>query len=379
MLSGEYEGSEKITHGYNALESEDKQINVGLDAVGSEGLVVYGKPLPGNENGIGTFPAAVEKVSELLGGSRTFVTDRIFATFENLWGLQQAKHHFVCPLSRKLIPKGWIEGIAESEFQVSSYSSQHDPKNVYRIAESAITLKPSTKVSAPDLEVRALVVHSERKAKDDREGREKALKKIEKRLEEIAGYLNRRRYAHGEYAKEQIEAALKPPFGRYIGYELAGKDGELTLCWWREEDALKERDKQDGKYVVVTDMKEKPAEEVFSLHKEQHVVESRHRNMKTDLVLRPIWLQNDKRVEALLYLYVIAVMIYSCIEVMYRRATGIRWTGRKVLDSFGDYCAHKISLSGEGEAWLLEEPSAQQKDLLDALGIGLPSETLAGV
>jgi len=240
-------------------------------------------------------------------------------------------------------------------------------------------LKPPKGFSATELELRTLVVHSERKAEDDREGREKALKKIEEHLGKIAGYLNRRRYARGEYVKGQVEAVLKPPFGRYIGYELAGEDGELTSHWWRKEDALKEREKLDGKYMVATDLKEKPVEEVFSLHKEQHVVESRHRNMKTDLVLRPIWLQNDKRVEALLYLYVIALMIYSCIEVMYRRATGIRWTGRKVLESFGDYCAHKVCLSGEGEAWLLEEPSTQQKDLLNALGIGLPTETLAGL
>jgi len=72
-------------------------------------------------------------------------------------------------------------------------------------------------------------------------------------------------------------------------------------------------------------------------------------------------------------------MVYSLIEVLYRRATGTRWTGRKVLEGFGDYCAHKICLIGEGEAWLLEEPSAQQKSLLAALGIGLPTATLASL
>lgn len=380
LFTGEYDGSETITHGYNPQGSDDRQINVGLDVMGPEGLVVWGKPLPGKENGIGTFPAAVDQVCRLLGGgSQLFVTDRIFATFENLWGLRQKEHHFVCPLSRTLIPGGWIEAVPDSDFQLLSYHSQHDPKNPYWVAERPLTLKPPKGFAATELSVRALIVRSERKTRDDREGREKALQKIENRLGQIHGYLNQRRYTRGEYVKQQVEAALKPPFGQYLLYELSGEDGLLTLRWWRDEAVLGERAKLDGKYVVVTDLWDESVETVFGWHKEQHVVESRHRNLKTDLVLRPVWLQDDQRVEALLYLYVIAVMVYSLIEVLYRRATGTRWTGRKVLEDFGDYCAHQISLTGEGEAWLLEEPSAQQKALLEALGVGLPTATLASL
>jgi len=39
------------------------------------------------------------------------------------------------------------------------------------------------------------------------------------------------------------------------------------------------------------------------------VVESRHRNLKPDPVLRPVWLQDDKRIEAFVYLDVIALMV----------------------------------------------------------------------
>lgn len=380
LFTGEYEGSETITHGYNAQGSQDKQSNIGLDVVGSEGLVVWGKPLCGKENGIGTFPEAVDQVSRLLGGgSQLFVTDRIFATFENLWSLRQKGHHFDCPLSRQLVPAGWIEAVPQADFHLLNYHSQHDPKNSYWVTERTLTLKPPKGFAATELTVRALIVRSERKTKDDREGREKALQKIERRLTQIHGYLNQRRYARGEFVKQQVEAARKPPFGQYVGYEVTGEDGQLTLRWWREEGTLAEREKLDGKYVVVTDLWDAPVETVFGWHKEQHVVESRHRNLKTDLVLRPVWLQNDKRIEALLYLCVIAVMVYSLIEVLYRRSTGTLWTGRKVLEAFGDYCAHRICLAGEGEAWLLEEPSARQRELLCALGLGLPSETLASL
>lgn len=380
LFTGEYEGSETITHGYNSQGSQEKQINVGLDVVGSEGLVVWGQPLPGNENGIGTFPAAVEQVSRLLGGNRQlFVTDRIFATFENLWGLRQQGHHFVSPLRRQHVPAGWIEAVPEAEFHLLKYHSQQEPQNRYWVAERPLTLKPPKGFAATELVVRALIIRSERKTRDDREGREKALQKIEGRLRQIQSYLNQRRYARREYVQQQVRAALKPPFGQYVHWEVSGEDGQLSLRWWRDEEALAEREKLDGKYVVVTDLWDEDAETVFGWHKEQHVVESRHRNIKTDLVLRPVWLQNEKRIEAFLYLYVMALMVYSLIEVLYRRATGTRWTGRKVLESFGDYCAHKICLTGEGEAWLLEEPSAQQKSLLAALGIGLPPATLASL
>jgi len=51
-----------------------------------------------------------------------------------------------------------------------------------------------------------MAILSERKRRDDSEGREKALQKIEGRLMEIQGYLNKRRYARHEPRKK-----LKPP------------------------------------------------------------------------------------------------------------------------------------------------------------------------
>jgi len=315
LFAGEYEGSETITHGYNSQGSQDKQINVGLDVVGPEGLVVWGKPLPGNENGIGTFPAAVDQVSRLLGGdSQLFVTDRIFATFENLWGLRRKGHHFVSPLSRQLVPAGWIEAAPDAEFHLLKYHSQHDPKNPYWMAERTLALKPPKGLAANELLVRALIIRSERKTRDDREGREKALQKIEDRLMQIRGYLNQRRYARREYVQQQVTAALKPPFGQYVHYEVSGEDGQLSLRWWRDEEALAEREKLDGKYVVVTDLWDEDAETVFGWHKEQHWVESRHRNMKTDLVLRPVWLQDDKRIEALRGLCESDVSVCDCAD-----------------------------------------------------------------
>jgi len=53
---------------------------------------------------------------------------------------------------------------------------------------------------------------------------------------------------------------------------------------------------------------------VFGWHKEQHWVESRHRNMKTDLVLRPVWLQDDKRIEALRGLCESDVSVCDCAD-----------------------------------------------------------------
>ena len=58
-------------------------------------------------------------MSSLLGGKGLiFVTDRIFANFEELWGLKKQEHHFVCPLSCKLIPSGWVERFTEDCFEL---------------------------------------------------------------------------------------------------------------------------------------------------------------------------------------------------------------------------------------------------------------------
>lgn len=103
--------------------------------------------------------------------------------------------------------------------------------------------------------------------------------------------------------------------------------------------------------MVVTsldDAKEWPAERVLREYKEQQVVERRFPVLKDPNRVGPVYLDRPERVEALGYVLLMALLVYSLIERRAREAlknadepmqlsggpTSFRPTGRRVLERF---------------------------------------------
>jgi transposase len=61
---------------------------------------------------------------------------------------------------------------------------------------------------------------------------------------------------------------------------------------------------------------------VLTIYKDQWIVEQRHRDLKQTLHVRPIFLHNDDRIEALIAIVGIALLIFGLIEADLRRALG---------------------------------------------------------
>lgn len=92
-------------------------------------------------------------------------------------------------------------------------------------------------------------------------------------------------------------------------------------------------------------------DKILKLYKEQINVEKRIRNLKGPFKVTPIFLENPKRIVALLFVITLALMIYSLIEREVRRKlagktiTGLlpenrktyRPTGTLILNAFEDF------------------------------------------
>jgi hypothetical protein len=61
---------------------------------------------------------------------------------------------------------------------------------------------------------------------------------------------------------------------------------------------------------------------VLKTYKGQWVVEQRHRDLKQTLKVRPVFLHNDDRIEALIAVIGIALLIFGLIEAELRAALG---------------------------------------------------------
>jgi hypothetical protein len=64
------------------------------------------------------------------------------------------------------------------------------------------------------------------------------------------------------------------------------------------------------------------AADVLSTYQDQWIIEQRHRDPKQTLPVRPVFLHNDDRIQALIAVVGIALLVFGLIEAELRRALG---------------------------------------------------------
>ena len=86
-----------------------------------------------------------------------------------------------------------------------------------------------------------------------------------------------------------------------------------SIQWQLNERALAEASKIDGIFPLITNTA-LDASEVLRKYKSQPFLEKRMYTKKTVLEVAPVFLKKEKRIEAMLLLYFVALMIVSLIE-----------------------------------------------------------------
>ena len=83
--------------------------------------------------------------------------------------------------------------------------------------------------------------------------------------------------------------------------------------WELNEQALAEASRTDGIFPLITNT-ELEASEVLRKYKNQPFLEKRMYTKKTVLEVAPVFIKKENRIEAMLFLYFVALMIVSLIE-----------------------------------------------------------------
>ena len=180
--------------------------------------------------------------------------------------------------------------------------------------------------------------------------------------------LNVRKYKRKAYAEEQIrQQVLAQPSGEFIQVHLEGEDGQLTLSWRLEVAALKQAMVLDGKFLLITNDPTLSGVEMVTRYGEKDKVEKKFRVLKGPIRLRPVFLQKDERIEALILVNMLALLVYSILE-MKCRDHGLHVTGEKVLKGFA-YLAAVYTRFRDGSIQLrVEELNRFQQGVVQALG-----------
>lgn len=300
----------KAKRGYSRDKRPDcKQVVVGL-AVTREGFPLAHEVFAGNRNDSTTVDEMLDALDQRIGlkPGQTVVLDRGMSSPENLGKIRARGLHYLVarrPGERDL----WREEF-ENEEGFAPVLRQPSPTN------------PSQKKSNIEVKLRqtadgtyVLCRSSEREQKD-RAIRELQEKRLVADLEKLAQRAARGQ-GRGSKPKEIVESIgrLKERYSRVVRYYAIDYDLESKQFHYRLEEEKRGRaERLDGSYLLQSDRKDLGAEEVWQIYMLLTRAEAAFRAMKTPLAERPIYHQKELRVEAHIFLCVLAYHLLVSIE-----------------------------------------------------------------
>jgi transposase len=324
----------KLKHGHNKdFRPDCKQVVFGLNITSDGHVPVSYRFFDGNTNDDVTHIPNWNGLRTLLEKEDfIYVADCKLCSQGNIAHIAGNGGYFITivPKDRKEVKK-FLKHLKEKDvewkdaFEIES-SRKKGKVNVYRTYEPEKTKKG----------FRIIWVHSSSKQQDDEGRRRQKINKAIARLEELSPKLN----AYHLKTKKEIKAAVKgickeakgfidvkiltdrkqikvklSPGRTCLSKSVFKNKWEFThrIEWELNEQALTDASRTDGTFPLITNTVLE-ASEVLRKYKSQPFLEKRMYTKKTVLEVAPVFLKKEKRIEAMLFLYFVALMIVSLIE-----------------------------------------------------------------
>lgn len=324
----------KLKHGHNKdFRPDCKQIVFGLNITSDGHVPLSYKLFDGNTTDDVTHIPNWNALRTLLEKEDfIYVADCKLCSQKNLIHIAQNGGSFITivPKDRKEV-KQFIKHLKKNEvkwkyaFEIES-SRKKGRINIYKTYEPERTKNG----------FRIIFVHSSSKQEDDEGRRRGKIDKAIARLEELSPKLNAYHLKTKKQIKAAVEGICKEVKGlidvkilterKQIRVKISPGRPSLTksvyknkwefthsIQWELNEQALDEASKTDGIFPLITNTALE-ASEVLRKYKGQPFLEKRMYTKKTVLEVAPVFLKKEKRIEAMLFLYFVALMIVSLIE-----------------------------------------------------------------
>lgn len=384
-FEGEYADNPAVTYGYSRDQRSDcKQRVIGLNASGLAGIPILYQLLAGNTVDCTTPQANLTRLRGFLNllpeppRWPVLVSDQVLVSADVFVRAYQQEIFLLGPLdSRLLAHQQLLAEVSTEELRQHplAYRAQHarptDPVPYFGI------VRPFTFTSVIDacevsVDGQVLVVLSESKAKLDREHRQSQIVKLERAFAEIASKLNQRRYKKRDYILQRLAQVQRGNAAkRLFDVTLDETDGQFTLAYTLNSERLAQEDAQDGKYLIGTTNLILTDEEIFARSKLRDRIEKRIGVVKGPLRVRPLFVQTETRIQGLVFLTLVALLIFSLLESELARIHRPQ-TARAALDTFASLGAVDLVFRDGSQVRRLSNFLPDQAELLDLLGLPSP-------
>lgn len=226
------------------------------------------------------------------------------------------------------------------------------------------------KLLPQDGEVYVLAQSVERVAKE-RAMRRRQLKWLWARLKQLSGMRLTREALLMKLGAAQHKAAAA---FRLVTIELAPDAG---FTYRLHKDKLRTVRRREGRYLLRTNLTDNDPAKLWSLYLQLAAVEEAFRNLKGDLAIRPIFHQDEKRIEAHIFIAFLAYCLHVTLGCRSRNlAPGL--TPRSVLEKFAAVQMIDVHVpTTDGRELVMTrytQPEPELQLLLDKLNLELPTQ-----
>ena len=367
-----------------------KQIQTGLAVTGDGGIPILHRAFDGRAGEVNQVVAAMESLRSMCA-ERTFllVGDSKLVSFDNLHQIIAAGVTFIAPASKAYVS---AETLAACDFDAAvpvDYLARRDETKTtdrrgrYRVLEDRWMMAPPKGRKGSGLELRRVFVWSSADAGAAAKARANKLERARDDLDSLTRGLGGRHYPTVEAVQARLTTiATKRRVGDYLRAQVGvDADNKPTLSWHFDQAALNAETATDGWYCLLTNLPgdQVNAGDVLARYKGQEVVERRYSAFKGPLAVAPVFLKNNRRIEALLSIICLALLIFCLVEREVRRAlapeikmTGFsgrpnaRPTGRLIFDALARL--HLVPATANAPP-MIPEPTGVQARLLELLDV----------
>lgn len=166
-----------------------------------------------------------------------------------------------------------------------------------------------------------------------------------------------------------------PSAYRLVQVEVAKDKAALTYRLDREK--LRQRRRREGRYLLRTNLTETDPAKLWSLYLQLVNVEEAFKNLKGDLAIRPIFHQNEERIEAHILISFLAYCLHITLTQRLRAlAPGL--TARSALGKFAAMQMIDVHVpTTDGRELVMTrttQPEPELQLLLDKLKLQLPQQ-----
>jgi transposase len=308
-----------------------KQVQTGLGVSGDGGVPVFHRAYDGGAGEVAQVAGAMRALRQLAGPRRLLlVGDSKLVSYANLRAIMAAGVDFIAPASKTYVGAGVLAGLEVAAATPVDYVAERDQgkpaaqRGSYRVIQDTMTLVGKRKAD-PVLRVRRVLVWSSARAQAAATARARKLERATGDLERLARGLGSRHYPDADAVTARLAAIAGSRRVTGLLRAQVGTDhdsGKPTLTWWFDPHALAAEQATDGWYGLLTnlDPTQVDAAEVLARYKGQEVVERRYGSFKGPLAVAPLFVQSNRRIQALVTVICLALLVFCLVERQVRRA-----------------------------------------------------------